>query len=103
MIKDSYQFLTIAYEKNGDPKNALYYHKQFTQIQTKLLNKKLEDKLGNVTILNDLNIKEQEVKQLNVENKLNKTHLKKSWNYIYTLLFLLVIIISFSCVIYYFV
>ena len=101
LTQDSYQFLSEAYEKNGDTKNSLLYHKKFNTLQEKLLHEQLENKVGNVNLLNDLNQKKQEVEQLNKENRINELQLKTTWTTIYSLAALLIILTVFFIIFYF--
>ena len=77
-LKDIYKGLADTYENLSDYQDAYRYHQLYSNFKDTLYNVETADKVKNLTLTYELDKKEAEIKQLNVENKLQEAQIQKA-------------------------
>tara|TARA_B100000809_G_C15126986_1_gene526682 strand:+ start:446 stop:2164 length:1719 start_codon:yes stop_codon:yes gene_type:complete len=101
LTSDSYEFLATAYEELGDASKSLFYYKKYNVTQKKLYQQEFENKTKNTALLNSIKLKEQKIKELNTENQIKELQLKSNYNFILSLITLLIIVSLFFIIFYF--
>lgn len=100
LLVNGYESMAGLYETMGDTKNALLYHKLFSDLKDSLLNTERTEQLAEMQTKYETEKKEQEIGQLTQDNKISALQLQQRTTQIILLIIAVVFILVVSFLLY---